>query len=1841
MAGVVAMASVMEDFEVQPCKKPRKEDDLPAVKTITNYFMPVPKAVEKSFSPTRSNNIMDYFRKTPPAPEKNGSPQSSKENCLVQSDTPNRLEKSVRNRRTQRQERGRKSKGSCRRLEGGDAAEITDDVIVIENSDEAKTVGSSTTLGSDTAALLAEISGDMCMDNRETTTETSSDDGKVKNRLLSRQQQNKVDTSPQCSTASEEKPRKEKSAVKKGRKGKGSQQEPGTSIPEDQPSEQSLCNASLEVNVDETSQLNSSTVTVSFEDFLLSQSQEEAGAVTPEPAGCTDADTFNAAGPGEDGRGVDPPALQVSPRTLTIQAEVHPISPGRESAGMVDLRVASIFTRNRKDRKTAERKPASCTQPQASPDLVLDPKRKSNVVLQETDLELDVVESSSAPKCSQAERMQFMNAFKQPSLDGSKGKASKSQGRQKQAPEKTAETGENEPGCQGAQIKNNPTSSSEQEGEQKNTTGKRRKTVRKSSRKAEESVSEEVQDPASETENLAPSKEADTVCGSADGLSSPSGRELRRSTRELSRRQALSTPETNTSSPKTDVEEKLKESAGAKDVPVLLSTPKTHRSKKGMYSAEILSPLDVKGSPIRMKFTRVFPTSATKSGDYEISSPLPTQGSYASKKRKQAKKLVEKAKAIQNSKQSAAEERTPLRRSLRRQDSVRKIYCEDEDSVVFLEEAQSNTPQSPSALDKGKSPKPLRSLNEVLGKNTPLQKAAKNPAASKVAPLFGEKKGQRPSTVISIFDDNSREGSENSQDDEQFRAKRDFLKSGLPESFKKQIAKTAASREAYSASCASFQTVVHVLQPPADCSLWSLAWPGSSRLSTLKESWHLPSTPLPHVKPLAVANTVPAQRRLRERVSGWREDFSEPVRQSLLEEINTSNPSFPVCRIFPQLMKRRAEQTAQAAAPETGCVSGPPRQPAEPEPVGGKRKRVDEGEGRQKVAKKQRSGQSEDDVITIADSPPAQETPDSEPPKRGRRSRSLRHKEQAKLSQAAVTSSKDPPIVLDSPASGNDDTEDGAKEDVLWTEKYQPQRSGDVVGNTASVRKLHSWLKEWKLRADREERKKQQEKRREGDANDSWHPGDSDEGAEEGEDLLCNTLLITGPTGVGKTAAVYACAQELGFKVFEVNSASQRSGRQILSQLKEATQSHQVDIQGVNAHKPTYFNSYNYTSSSAPRPGTSPRKVNSPRRVVSSPRKAPHSPRGATSRRGGLAPTSLASFFKMGGKPTAKDAGSQEKKAQTNCPKKSAKETSTKSKGPDALPSGSRGGAEEQSKKTATSLILFEEVDVVFDDDSGFLAAIKTFMTTTKRPVILTTSDPTFGATFDGSFEEIQFKTPSVMNIASYLRLICLAENVRTDGRDVSSLVSWNRCDIRKSLLHLQFWACSGGAQLCSHRPASPASCTDPQTRPESECGVEDSSVHQTDRCSAGEPVLPVSLPICDTGVTESWLGFLNIQPKGGVQHLFKSDSTDELDSIRCGEMLAETRRRGVDLFYSNMESLLPLPTRPLPPSVLRSQSAPKPIPEPSEQCLGAPHLAEPSDDASPVKVSSGMKRKRRLCLDKEDLFQSDSDSGDGFLSLPKPGGLPALGADAQPEGEPRAVDTPPPASQPAPGRRSRGVLSAAEKKRSEPVSRCLSSMAEFLDQMSFLDSSLQYRLQQTEGACRPHDMGRTGAEVKSGMTDDVRLDCDVHRGRVSAEEIHTVLETLSFRRCRAGVSEAWSHVQELEEEQVRQEAVEEVTLPVADHRQGFSLTEDTLCEPRLLESRGELTGSVLNSRAFGTLGNRAALVLDYLPCLRTICRAERQKEQGKTKRRFLHYLDGIHLALPRGTTQLLASDFP
>ncbi|XP_077068642.1 ATPase family AAA domain-containing protein 5 [Siphateles boraxobius] len=1800
MAGAVAMAAVIEDFEGQPCKKLRKDGDAPSVRTITNYFMPKP--VEKPFSPPRSNNIMDYFKRTSPAQEIKSCSLVAKENSPEPSEQGSRevLGKPIRG---QGQKRTRKAKDH-KKFKEEDAQIVTDDVVLIESTSE------SAVKERDTVVVPAQACNDAFSNKesgvRKNTTEADPDVLTVKNSGESSEQKPSLNQSRKKDCGNR------KSAVRRNRKAKGGSEE---TKEWDADAQDPVCVAELE----ESAEKESSTVTISFEDFVQNQNQEqeESNAIpkTDTAETSNEGNTCN----GQSDSAIGP--LQVSPRTLTIQAEVHPISPDHHESVKTakDLKVASIFSRNKKS-QTKEDKSLSVPVPEVKQDVLPDLKRKSNVVVLEEDLELDVMESSSnPPKSTEAERKQFMNAFKQPSLDGFKSKTSKGQSKQNQVQVKDSETTDKE--HEEKSLEDKPETSSEQNEEQKSCPGDKKKRGRKAGKMGQAKEAEDAQAATPKPEEPAADIEVNNESGSADHNNSEQAvRELRRSTRELSRRQSAAVLD-SVSQKKERQENTVKDDDESQNTPLpsLASTPKAHRPKRGIYRAEMLCPPDKKGSPIRMKITRVFPSSATKAGDFEISSPLSTQELNAVKKRKQVRKLVQKAKDLQQSKKDTNKEKDTVRRSTRGKESIIN-YCEDEDSVVFLDESES-TPVTSHESDK--SQKKIRSLNEVLGKNTTQIKTSKTPAASKLAPLSVDKKAQRTSVVTSIFDDSSREASENSQDDEQFKAKREFLKSGLPESFKKQIAKTAASREAYSQACASFQTVVHVQQRAADCSVWNLQWPTNPFLVCLKESYNLPAVQLMSLEKSLGYTTVPATRAFSQKVSCRNSEFSEPIRQHLLEEMRISNPSFPHQRFFMRFVKRHEDCILQASASEPEGESKVSRPAGSSDGVGRKRKRVDEGETTGKGGKKPKASPSKGDVIVIEESPPsggqaAQNVSDTVPSGRSRRGRPQRQKQKEEPKPAELLSpvgnQKDIHIIVDSSVPENSSTEDGVKEDVLWTEKYQPQHSSEIIGNMESVRRLHSWLKEWKLRADREENRKQQEKKQEEDSNG--------EGLDETEDNLCNTLLITGPTGVGKTAAVYACAQELGFKVFEVNSSSQRSGRQILSQLKEATQSHQVDIQGVNAHKPSYFSNYSSNSTTI-KPGSSPRKVNSPRRVVSSPRKPPQSPRSAPSRKGGLAPTSLANFFKAGGRPTGKEANSQDKNTQPACPKKSAKakEIDSKSKKcPSGTPAGTKISAEDQGKKTATSLILFEEVDIIFDDDTGFLAAIKTFMTTTKRPVILTTSDPTFGATFDGYFEEIHFKSPSVADVSSYLQLLCLVENMRTDTKDVSCLLDWNSCDIRQSLLHLQFWACSGGGQQMQR----------PLPSSDLKWNVTDDIHNQSVKA---KDLNEDKLPLCHTACTETLLGIRNMQTENIADFLLKYESSI-LESIKCWDILSKVHRMGVELLYSNMESLLPLPTRPLPQSTLKSQSAPNPQSQPEQvsQNVRLEALEEPSEEGSPLKLSSRMRGRKKM--GNKDVFQSDSESEEDFLSLPKTSRDPAKSTNA--EADNLSVNVP----EAVPIKPRHIVLSEAERKKSKPVMHCLSSLAEYMDHMSFLDSSLHYQPLQAEGSCRPQDFGWTGAKVKSGMTDDIRLECVSQVNGVSVDEIHAALRHLSFRKCKAVVSEAWDRAQQLEEE-IRREAEEELTLPVAPHRDGFSLAQVTPCEPRLMERRSEVMKSLLSTMSAGMLGNRAAVALDYLPSLRTICRSERLKEQGKIKRRFLHYLDGIHFILPKSTVEFLASEFP
>ncbi|XP_063079559.1 ATPase family AAA domain-containing protein 5 [Engraulis encrasicolus] len=2032
MAGAITMSSVIEDFETQPSKKRRKDSDAAGVKTITNYFSPVAKVAEKPFSPPRSNNIADYFKKTPPV-SKVTSPQTQpKENTVPPPETAPASaatsDPTVSKRaKAQSKKPGKKAGRSVKKsLALNPTGTGDEEVGGVESKVQSQSQPADTAVPAEgTESTVATVDNKCKTVGKEQKADKNNPMDNVtpnakkaaalvessENQTLSARMDSEMldGVVPLGTVTPEEKGKKAKAVKKAGRKGKTNQvQKDVTGMQEgseqQQPQPEPPSDAVPEMEESEETQLNLSTVTVSFSDFLknhspkgaerqqrqdgqeLMESTDAAESRLSPQALDQDTDRLSVAKLSED-----QPPTQVSPRTLTVLAEIHPISPDQDISKALGQKVASIFTTCRKTKD----KPVTPPQPQASseqpPPPLQAPPRKSNVVLQEEDLELAVLESS-APKCSQAERKQFMNAFKQAGVDAAKGKPAKA-GKQKQQPAESAAPtdGEKEEGEKkeeenektgvkaNAKSKRKKGGAGEEDdddtkaaegpkGATQQVAGGKAKSKRKkggggggageeedgddtkaaigpkgatqqvaggkakSKRKKafaeaeEETDSKAVVEPKVATQQVAAKRkrgrakkdqkenvpeepttavatpaestavvvppaesEAPAVVKEEGEDNQPSGDQTtasetrRRSTRECSKKQ--SPPASQLTVISESEFNNAVNSSEAQDPSGVPCTPRTRYSKRGVFKSHMLAPPDDKGSPIRMKFTRVF-TSPGETSEFEILSPLAKEGV---KKRKKAQKLVQKAKARQQSKRAVATEEKaatspPPRRSSRCQDIAKKNYCEPEDSVICLDEDESTSPNK-AEEPKTKTKKQVRSLNDVLGKNAPSTKVAKTAAAgpgNKVAPVFLGKKPQRQS-ITSIFDESSHDASDASQDDEKFRARREFLKSGLPESFKKQIAKTAATREAYTLSCTSFQGVVHVLQRPEECPLWSLPWPECPQLSCLKEAMvaMVSSPPQPVVGKLSLS-IMPARRSCRDQVvSGWREELSEEVQRWLLEEITAANPSFPSQRLLTQLLKRRAEHLLKPTATEGDSVSKATGEVKDLQPLVGKRKREEDEEqdaATEKGAKRQRASRKE--TGTTSSTSPG-EAPG--PPRRGRggRGRAARRQQQEEEVEAPAAEETKPAVastpaapqkangaVVDSLLSSeHTSTEDVAREDVMWTEKYQPQHSSDVVGNMLSVRRLHSWLREWKLRADHEERKKQQERKSVEDCNESWM-SECGEGVEE--DLLCNTLLITGPTGVGKTAAVYACAQELGFKVFEVNCSSQRSGRQILSQLKEATQSHQVDIQGANALKPTFFSNFSGSAGgsggSGTRPGSSPRKVNSPRRVVSSPHKPPQSPRRGPTKRGSLAPTSLANFFKMGSKPTpTKDTGADAKPLQPACksPRKRAKSKAddlssppavapstitppatvtppvTSAPAPAPAPAASKAQGEEQGKRTATSLILFEEVDVIFDDDSGFLAAIKTFMSTTKRPVILTTSDPMFRTSFDGYLEEIHFDTPSVTDLSSYLRLLCVAESVRVGAEDVASLLRCTGGDVRQSLLQLQLWIRSGASGPRAGLPT----LTGTQAVQESE------SVATAEQ--NGKP----DLPPCESNCTSSLLGLLNIQQQGSLPDFLKGESANPI----CWDLLVEAGRTGHNLLYSNMEALLPLPTRLLAlslsiPSAHKTepdQAAPDPAPASAIAPLplqpGTPipntkpsHLVDTEDEASPLKVSSRMRQKKHTHAENRGPFQSDSDSDDGFLSLARPTSTSAH----------TSVEPPPVVKPPVVRRRVK--LTEAERKAGVPVSSALGAMADFLDHMSYLDASLLCPASQVtiEGGCSTPsaEYGWAPTEIRSGLTDEARVECGAggRAGRHWAmeeqgREIRAAVESLSFGRCRARVELAWGAVQalqEVEEEGVRKMALEEITLPVAPHRQAFSIMpQHALCQPGSVQRRSELMRSVCSSRVGSS---RPAVAMDLLPALRTICRSEQLKEQGKIKRRFLHYLDSINLGLPKQTLQLLASDF-
>ncbi|KAM7256516.1 hypothetical protein ACFE04_012257 [Oxalis oulophora] len=296
----------------------------------------------------------------------------------------------------------------------------------------------------------------------------------------------------------------------------------------------------------------------------------------------------------------------------------------------------------------------------------------------------------------------------------------------------------------------------------------------------------------------------------------------------------------------------------------------------------------------------------------------------------------------------------------------------------------------------------------------------------------------------------------------------------------------------------------------------------------------------------------------------------------------------------------------------------------------------------------------------------------------------------------------------------------------LWTVKYQPNKATEVCGNSESVKFMSEWLHLWhgkNVQAVKEFTSS--DKCKIEDDNYTCCKSDADSDYENEGTSLKNILLVTGPVGSGKSAAVYACAKEQGFRVFECNASECRNGALVKHKLGEVLESHCLP-RSRNNH------------------GDSLNKLTSKSEVQRN---------GKTVQENGIEVVELTSDEE------SSDGEYFFKDSQTSY-----------SQGP------------------LKPLILFEDVDITFSEDRGFINSVIRIAKTAKGPVILTTNskDPVLPENLRRL--EVHFRIPSHKDLLGYLNMIGAAEKVKIQPHLMEKLIECCEGDIRKAIMHLQFW---------------------------------------------------------------------------------------------------------------------------------------------------------------------------------------------------------------------------------------------------------------------------------------------------------------------------------------------------------------------------------------------------------------------------------------------------------------------
>ena len=300
----------------------------------------------------------------------------------------------------------------------------------------------------------------------------------------------------------------------------------------------------------------------------------------------------------------------------------------------------------------------------------------------------------------------------------------------------------------------------------------------------------------------------------------------------------------------------------------------------------------------------------------------------------------------------------------------------------------------------------------------------------------------------------------------------------------------------------------------------------------------------------------------------------------------------------------------------------------------------------------------------------------------------------------------------------------------MWVHEYAPTCSENVLESQTKV--LHDWLSKLqvhqvqsgKLHKTKAPTPKKQRRKGKSDEMDDFIAHSDDEDPQltaSGK----NAILLTGPPGSGKTAAVFAVAEQLGFEVFEIHPGMRRSGRDIQEKIGDVTQNHLVHPPNSLSRESSASIDERSLLTQGPLPAN--------QKILAGVMKSKHQ------------------------KLLHVEEQNDSKLSTTNSQKQ--------------------------------SLILFEEVENLFEDDKGFWNQIQHLNRTSKRPLIMTCNDID-SIPFDDLdlFAVLHYKPPDLDVAIQHLARIAAAEGHLLSKAALRSLFLTKGQDLRSCITELNLW---------------------------------------------------------------------------------------------------------------------------------------------------------------------------------------------------------------------------------------------------------------------------------------------------------------------------------------------------------------------------------------------------------------------------------------------------------------------